>query len=74
MSAARNETVRADPDVGPGRATPGRYEVLKSLSIDEDSHFPGDRLDAKALAALPPGRLDQLVRGGWLRAASGGTS
>ena len=51
-----------------------RHEVLKALSIGEDSFFPGDRLDPKALAALPPGRLETLTRGGWLRAATGGTS
>ncbi len=49
-------------------ATTKEYVAVRSLSIEDASFLPGDQITESSLELLPPGRLDKLLRGGWVRA------
>ena len=56
------------PIDAPSASRAPRYLATRSLSIGDASFLPGDQMTESSLELLPPGRLDQLLRGSWVRA------
>ena len=57
------------PESAPSASRVPEYVATRALSIHEASFLPGDRLTEASVEQLPPGRLNQLLRSGWVRRA-----
>ncbi len=66
-TARKNSAAPAPPSVPGDQLSFDRYVAVKALSIHELAFLPGDQISEAAVAELPAGRLDQLVRTGTLR-------
>ena len=64
MTGTRKKSATSSP-----RVPQSRYVAVRSLSIEASSYHPGDALSESDVGVLLPGRIEVLLRGGWVRPA-----